>query len=84
MNISASVLMVTAGVAAVLAALPAKSQTVSDYLARIAASDDSGQMLNAVLAINPDAAKEDAAARRISGPTYRVTAIRRTGPESLG
>ena len=84
MNISASVLMVTAGVAAVLTAFPAKSQTVSDYLARIAASDDSGPMLNAVLAINPDAAKKDAAARRISGPTYRVTAIRRTEPESLG
>lgn len=68
MKISASVLRVTAGVAAVLTAFPAKSQTVSDYLARIAAVDDSGPMLNAVLAINPDAAKEEAAARKISGP----------------
>ena len=68
MKISASVLRVTAGVAAVLTAFPAKSQTVSDYLERIAAVDDSGPMLNAVLAINPDAAKEEAAARKISGP----------------
>lgn len=41
---------------------------MSDYLARIAAVDDSGPKLNAVLAINPDAAKEEAAARKVKGP----------------
>ncbi|MBB3859655.1 amidase [Novosphingobium hassiacum] len=51
-----------------LLALPAQAQGVSDYLARIAAIDDSGPMLNAVLAINPDAAKDEAAARTIAGP----------------
>ena len=51
-----------------LTAFPAQSQTVSDYLARIAAVDDAGPTLNAVLAINPDAAKDETAARKISGP----------------
>ncbi|MBA4355862.1 MAG: amidase, partial [Novosphingobium sp.] len=55
-------------VAAGLVALPAQGQSVADYLARIAAVDDSGPMLNAVLAINPDAASQAAAAQKIAGP----------------
>ncbi len=51
-----------------LLALPANAQNVSDFLSRIAAVDDSGPTLNAVLAINPDAAKEQSAARSIGGP----------------
>ncbi len=47
---------------------PAPAQTVSDYLAQIAAIDDAGPQLNAVLAINPDALKEEAAARTLPGP----------------
>lgn len=58
---------VTLALMAGLAALPAQAQSVSDYLARIAALDDSGPMLNAVLAINPDAVKEEAASRSIKG-----------------
>jgi len=54
--------------ATAFAALPVQAQTVSDYLARIAAVDDAGPQLNAVLAINPDAAKDEAAARTIKGP----------------
>lgn len=56
--------------AAGLVALPAiaQAQTVSDYLARIAAVDDAGPQLNAVLAINPDAAREEAAAKAMKGP----------------
>lgn len=45
----------------------ASAQTVADYLARIAAVDDSGPTLDAVLAINPDAAKEEAATKAIKG-----------------
>ncbi|MEL0251715.1 MAG: amidase family protein, partial [Novosphingobium sp.] len=45
----------------------ASAQTVADYLSRIAAVDDSGPKLDAVLAINPDAAKEEAAAKAIKG-----------------
>lgn len=57
-------------IAAGLAVLPAtaQAQTVADYLARIAAVDDAGPQLNAVLAINPDAAKEEAAAKAMKGP----------------
>ncbi len=47
---------------------PGAAQSVADYLARIAAVDDAGPRLNAVLAINPDAAKEEAAAKAIGGP----------------
>ena len=64
MRISALALALAAG----FAALPAQAQSVSDYLARIAAIDDSGPMLNAVLAINPDAAKDETAARKLTGP----------------
>lgn len=56
------------GLVAGLAALPAQAQSVADYLARIAQLDDSGPMLNAVLALNPDAAKDEAAARKAGGP----------------
>ncbi|MFM6832525.1 MAG: amidase [Novosphingobium sp.] len=56
------------GLVTALAALPAQAQSVADYLARIAQLDDSGPMLNAVLAINPDAAKDEAAARKAGGP----------------
>lgn len=54
--------------------LPASAQTpekqpgVADYLARIAAIDDSGPMLNAVLAIAPDALAQETAARAMAGP----------------
>lgn len=64
MKISA---MFALGLATGLAALPAQAQSVADYLARIAAVDDSGPMMNAVLAINPGAAQEEAAALKITG-----------------
>lgn len=51
-----------------LCSLPVHAQTVADYRARIAAIDDAGPQLNAVLAINPDAAKDEAAARTAKGP----------------
>lgn len=54
--------------AASLTALPAQGQSVADYLARIAQVDDSGPTLNAVLAVNPDAAKDEAAASKAGGP----------------
>ena len=41
---------------------------VADYRARIAAIDDSGPMLGAVIALNPDAEAQEAAARKIKGP----------------
>ncbi|MES2302416.1 MAG: amidase [Pseudomonadota bacterium] len=56
------------GLVTALAALPAQAQSVADYLARIAQLDDSGPVLNAVLAINPDAAKDEVAARKAGGP----------------
>lgn len=46
----------------------AAQESVATYRARIAATDDSGPMLNAVIALNPDAAKAEAAARAIPGP----------------
>ena len=51
-----------------LVSLPAQAQSVADYLARIAALDDAGPMLNAVLAINPDASREEATALMMTGP----------------
>ena len=63
MRLSRLALLATA-----FAALPVQAQSVSDYLARIAAVDDAGPQLNAVLAINPDAAKEEVAAKAIKGP----------------
>lgn len=51
-----------------LANLPASAQSVAEYVARIEQVDDAGPMLNAVLAINPAAAAEEAAARKMSGP----------------
>ncbi len=68
MKISALVLRVTATAATALTALPVHGQTVSHYLERIAALDDGGPMLGAVIAINPDALKEEAASRTITGP----------------
>jgi amidase len=43
-------------------------ETVATYLARIKAIDKGGPKLNAVIAINPDAAKAEAAARKVEGP----------------
>ncbi len=48
-----------------LGAIPAAAQTpesIATYLSRIAAIDDSGPMLNAVIAINPNALKAEATA----------------------
>ena len=68
MKISALVLRVTATAATALTALPVHGQPVSHYLERIAALDDGGPMLGAVIAINPDALKDEAASRTIDGP----------------
>lgn len=45
-----------------------KGETVSTYLARIKAIDKAGPKLNAVIALNPDAAKAEAAVRAVAGP----------------
>ncbi|WP_438823013.1 amidase [Novosphingobium cyanobacteriorum] len=42
--------------------------SVATYRARIRAIDDSGPMLNAVIALNPDAARQEAAAKAKGGP----------------
>jgi amidase len=60
-------------VATVLAATPAHGQdrgedTVDGYLARIAALNHAGPRLNAVIAVNPDAAHAAQAARNLGGP----------------
>lgn len=46
----------------------AAEPTVADYLARIDAIDRAGPSLHAVIAVNPDAAAAEAAARRKGGP----------------
>lgn len=56
------------GLMASAAGLPVQAQSVADYLGRIAAIDDAGPTLNAVLAINPHAAHDEAAARKMTGP----------------
>lgn len=61
-------LLLCSAVAVTALPLSGAAQSVSDYLARIAAVDDAGPQLNAVLAINPHAAKEEAAAKAIKGP----------------
>lgn len=49
-------------------ALPALAEPgVADYRARIAAIDDAGPMLGAVIALNPDAEAQEAAARKRKG-----------------
>lgn len=54
---------------AMLAGSSLKAQeTVATYLARIKAIDKAGPKLNAVIALNPDAAKAEAAAAAVSGP----------------
>ncbi len=42
--------------------------TVSTYLSRIKAIDKAGPKINAVIALNPDAAKAEAAAKALTGP----------------
>lgn len=55
--------------AATALAGPACAQdTVATYLARIAAIDDAGPKLNAVIVTNPDASSAEKAARAIAGP----------------
>ena len=54
----------------------ASAQTVADYLSRIAAVDDSGPKLDAVLAISPDAAKEEAAAKAIKLSLIHISSPR--------
>jgi amidase len=55
--------------AAALAGTPAHAEdTVSAYLAQIAALNHAGPQLNAVIAVNPNAAQEAAAAAKMSGP----------------
>jgi amidase len=52
-----------------LAAGPLHAQDgVAGYLARIKSIDDAGPQLNAVIALNPDAVKAEAAARKMVGP----------------
>lgn len=51
------------------AAVPAMAQeTVATYLARIRAIDKAGPKVGAVIALNPDAAKAEAAAKGLAGP----------------
>lgn len=69
---------------AALFALPAQAQDVADYLARIAAIDDAGPALNAVLAVNPDAAKDEAAARKIAGPLSGKVLLIKDNIETAG
>lgn len=69
---------------AALFALPAQAQDVADYLARIAAIDDAGPALNAVLAVNPDAAKDEAAARKIGGPLSGKVLLIKDNIETAG
>ncbi len=55
--------------ATAMAGAPARAdESVDTYLARIAALNHAGPELNAVIAINPDAAHAAEAARAISGP----------------
>lgn len=55
--------------ATALGAMPAHAQeSVSSYLARIKAVDKAGPKINAVIALNPDAAKAEAAAKGVAGP----------------
>ena len=43
-------------------------ETVATYLARIKAIDKAGPKINAIIALNPDAAKAEAAAKAVTGP----------------
>jgi amidase len=55
--------------AAALAGAPAHAEdSVDGYLARIAALNHAGPQLNAVIAVNPDAARAAEAARAMTGP----------------
>ena len=55
--------------AAALAGAPAHAdESVETYLSRIAALNHAGPQLNAVIAVNPDAARAAVAARAIAGP----------------
>ena len=55
--------------ATTLSGTPLQAQdTVATYLARIKVIDKAGPKLNAVIALNPDAAKAEAAARAVQGP----------------
>ncbi|WP_225205686.1 amidase [Novosphingobium huizhouense] len=47
---------------------PSAVPSVADYRARIAAIDDAGPMINAVIALNPDAEAQEAVARKVQGP----------------
>lgn len=67
--LAATILAATALAATALGGSPASAQdTVSTYLARIKAIDKAGPKLNAVIALNPDAAKAEAAAAKVQGP----------------
>ncbi len=49
--------------------MPAHAQeTVATYLARIKAIDKAGPKVNAIIALNPDAAKAEAAVKGLTGP----------------
>lgn len=84
MKISALVLGVTAATATALTAFPVHGQTVSHYLGQIAALDDGGPMLGAVLAINPDALKDEAASRTIAGPLSGKVMLIKDNIETAG
>ncbi len=65
-------------------------ETVKAYLKRIAAIDDKGPMLNAVLAINPDALAEaraldaEAKAGKLRGPLHGVPILVKDNIEAAG
>ncbi|WP_226017540.1 amidase [Novosphingobium sp. FKTRR1] len=61
-------LLLTASIATIGLGPAHAGDTVATYLERIRTIDQSGPTLHAVLAVNPDAAKEELAARAITGP----------------
>jgi amidase len=65
LTLRAALLAAAAVISAPVSAAPPES--VDTYLARIAAIDDAGPMLNAVIALNPDVRVQAAATRSIKG-----------------
>ncbi len=75
-------------IAAIAEGKRSSEQAVTDYLQQIAAIDDSGPMLNAVLALNPDALSEaraldaERAAGKVRGPLHGVPILLKDNIES--
>ena len=70
--------------AAALAGTPAHAEdSVAYYLARIAELNHAGPHLNAVIAINPDAAQAEQAARKMTGPLAGKAILIKDNIESI-